>query len=919
MRTYKKSTNVIDHYRRVRSVRALLRRRVLVAALSGALLVQPLAAVLPGGAPGVAAAASQSALASQGLSLVREEMVTSGAKRYDYTWRGTRSGSSVRANVHVLEVDLTDPYVELDVMSGHGGAAIASREAITGMVQSTGAVAGINADYFSTSAEGVPMGPQIHGGALMTSPSMLKGMYAFALDQNRKPVIDQFGFEGQIIAADGSVFPLTGINQTSYSMELESGNQLSHVNAMYIYTDAWKSSERPNTANSGTTPTEVLVQNGIVMQISDKASLPVGPPADGYILRTHGDAAQFVRDHLTVGSAIQADYNLVSLTTGAPKSVSAYQMMVGGHTILVEEGKAAAYSRDVSNISGSSATSRTAIGYSRDGSTVYMITVEKYGDSSGMTLNELQQTMTALGVWKGLNLDGGGSTTMVDRPLGHFNTGLAHNTQNSGGTEQRRVVNGIGVYTNAPQGQVKGITVSGQNVLFVGQQAEYSVKAYDTYYNPVDPGAMNAKWQLGKPLGKLAGSTLTATKPGTTKIQASAGSAAGHTMLEIIGPEQIVQMSVTAASDALKDGAVLDVTVQATLDDGRVLRVPAESLDWELRGFTGTVAGDKLQVKKVNAGANAGYAIARYQGYPAVAVFAIGDAVSQKMWADFEQNDYGVSFKPLPAQTKGTASVVKGEVNGKASSILRIAYDFTAGSGSKFAYAELGKGGIAVEGQPLAIEADVLGDDSGNWLRMEIEDAGGKTHYIQLAQPVDWTGWRHVTADLQGMGIAYPMTVKRIYVANPENGQETRAATGAVALDNIRLTYPAALVQPDLPRIELVAGSRSATIGGAKTQLEVAPLILNGTTYLPLRFVADVVQGQVAWDNEAKRATFIRGGKMMDVWLGSYDYVLNGARLSGEVKPILRNGRTLVPLRLVSEQLGVTIGWENATKKITIQ
>ncbi len=93
-------------------------------------------------------------------------------------------------------------------------------------------------------------------------------------------------------------------------------------------------------------------------------------------------------------------------------------MMAGGHTLLVNDGAAASFSRDVTGVSGSSYTSRSAVGYSKDGTKVYLITSERYGNNTGVSLKELQQIMLQLGVFKGVNLDGGGSTTMIERPLG---------------------------------------------------------------------------------------------------------------------------------------------------------------------------------------------------------------------------------------------------------------------------------------------------------------------------------------------------------------------------------------------------------------------------------------------------------------------------------------------------------------------
>ncbi|GGF91611.1 stalk domain-containing protein [Paenibacillus abyssi] len=920
MRKPENSNHVVDNVRYRSTVGKGITKRVLVLTLSGALLVQPITAssILWGGNAPIAAA---QAVTSPDLKLVKEEMLTAGAKRIDYVWTSTRSGKTVRSNVHVIEVDLSNPHVKLDVMSGKNNT-VANKQSVTGMVKETGAVAGINGDFFITSQEGVPMGAQVKDGALMSSPSELIGMYAFALTNDRTPVIDQFGFEGEVTAGNGQKFKLSGINQTSYMMELAGGaKQRSHLNAMYIYTSAWTAAERPNASMSATTPTEVLVQNGTVMQIAENSTLPMKPPENGYILRTHGEAAKFARENLTVGHKVDASYNLISLTTGAKKNPNIYQMMVGGHTILVNDGKAAAFSRDISGASGASATSRTSIGYSRDNKKVFLITTENSGNSSGMTFSELQRVMVTLGVWKGINLDGGGSTTMVDRPLGEFNVGLAHPTQNSGGTQQRLVANGIGVYTTAPKGDVRGVKASGPSTLFIGQQAAYSIKAYDTYYNPIDPAGMTAQWSLkDAAIGSFSNGTLTATKAGKSQINIKSGLATDQLPIEVIGRSQITQMTIDAGAASLRAGAEITVPVRVTLNDGRQMNVPAASLQWELQGFNGSVQGGKLKVDQLRDGVNTGYAIARYDGYSAVAMFSTSTAVAQKTWETFENVSYPITFTSLPVgETKGSAAVVKGLPGRENSSALQITYDFTSGTGGKFAYAALNGTGVPVDGQPLAISAAVYGDGSNNWVRAEATDAKGATHYIDLARPLDWTGWKTVKTDLTGMGITYPIRIKRIYVANPVTGQSERAAVGSVAIDDIKFDYAAASIQPDAPSIVLTVNKKEALIDGQAVRLDVAPIVLRGTTYLPLKFVADAIKGQVAWDNTAKRATFIRGNKMIDLWLGQKDIVVNGTRLSTEVAPIVRNGRTLVPVRLVTEQLGLKVHWDGAAKKITIQ
>ena len=62
----------------------------------------------------------------------------------------------------------------------------------------------------------------------------------------------------------------------------------------------------------------------------------------------------------------------------------------------------------------------------------------------------------------------------------------------------------------------------------------------------------------------------------------------------------------------------------------------------------------------------------------------------------------------------------------------------------------------------------------------------------------------------------------------------------------------------------------------------------------------------------------IRGSKLIDLVVGQKEFVLNGKKQSATVAPYVSGGRTLVPIRLVSEQLGLTVKWEQNTKTVTI-
>nr|WP_246187917.1 stalk domain-containing protein [Paenibacillus tengchongensis] len=885
-------------------------KRWIAASLAGVLWIMPV--IGSDGLPQLWTGSSPVAAAASALSVTKlgEEVITSGAIMMKYKYTTTRSGKSATGLADVVRVDLNNPYVSIDVMTGKNGN-LTTRQSTGGMAAETGAVAAINGDYFNTGGEGAPIGGQVTGGVLVSTPSQLDGMYTFALTTDRKPIIDEFAFEGMITAADGAQFPLSGVNKGAYNPEGGSSTY-SHANAAYIYTDAWTALERPK--NSSTTPTEVLVENGVITQIGAGA-LPIAVPEGAYILRTHGLAAEFVRGHLAVGQTLSTVYSLRSKTTQQQLDPASLQMMIGGHTILVNNGKAATFSRSTTSIGGYRA--RTALGYSQDSRYVYLIAVEKNDNSSGMSLTELQSFMTTIGVYKGINLDGGGSTTMVDRPLAETSTSLSFNTEY--GTEQRSIVNGLGVYTNAPQGEVKGIKISGSNVLLIGQSATYTLKGYDTYYNPIDVATANPAWASSSGAVSVSGGVATAVKKGTATLTATSGTASASASVTVLGGEDLSSLTAQSATAPLVAGASVAVPVTAVTKSGTTITVPNSALKWEFVGFKGSVADGKLTVESVNAGATTGYAIARYDGFSTAVVLSTAAATP---WENFEQVSYPIAFTTNAAGVTGSAAVIDGSAERAGSKVLSLSYDMTAGSGKMYAYAQFnGNTGKSIPAAATSMSLDVMGDMSLNWLRAEVVDAGGSTVYIDLAKVIDWNDWKSLNIDLSAAGIKFPASLKRVYVVNVEEGQDERAKTGTVAFDNISFVMPSLSSEAGLPTgtASMVIGAKSMTVNGAKKALDVAPIVKDDTTYVPIKYVLDAFGGSASWNQTTKKIMVLRGAKALDLTVNQKEFVLNGKRQSAEVAPLILQGRTLVPLRLVSEQLGLTVNWEQKTKTVTIE
>lgn len=885
-------------------------RKWMIAALAGALIVQPLAVPGWGALTGTYTA---SAAAAVSIEKASEEIITSGAKLMTYKYSVPRSGKTASGLADVIQVDLKNPYVKMDVMTGRGGK-FTTLQTVSGMAKETGAVAGVNGDYFNTAAEGAPMGAQVSNGVLMSSPSDLKGMYAFGVTKDRKPVIDQYDFAGTVTANGGQPFELSGINLVSYSTE--SGKTYSHVDAMYMYTEAWGNAERPK--NSATIPSEALVQDGVVTKVSLGKALEGTVPAGGYILRAHGTAAAYLKANLTVGAKVRTDYSLVSKTNGQKLDPNSLEVMIGGHTILVDNGKASSFSRNVDSIGGYRA--RTALGYSQSGQYAYIVTVQDNDGSSGMSLTELQGLMTSLGIWKGMNLDGGGSTTMVTRPLGEEQAQLTFTTE-YGGEVQRSVVNGLGVYTTAPAGQLKGFTVSGKKQLLIGETASYSVKGYDTYYNPIAASSINPAWKSSNANVAVSGSTFTAKKAGTSTITATSGGVNSTLQVEVVGADSLSALNLGTTSAPLRAGTTIPLPATATLKSGGTVSIDPSALQWEFIGFKGSIKDGALNVTSVDAGTKIGYAIASYEGFKSMLTLA---DVQENSWENFENVTYGVGFTGSPSAVTGSAQIKTGSGTHANSKVLRIDYDTTGGTGNKYAYANLnGSSGKTLSSGAGSMNLDVLGDNSYNWLRAEVVGADGKTVYVDLAKSLNFTGWKTLTVNLNQYGsIAYPAKLKRIYVVNLAEGQDERSASGFVEIDNIKTMSAASAGSLDLPSgvtAKMTVGSKTLLTNGTSSTMDAAPVVQGGVTYLPVKYITDAFGGTSGWEAKTGSIAVRRGDQLLVLNLNKKDYILNGKRKTAEAATISVSNRTLVPVRLVSEQLGLSVKWEQKTKTVTIE
>ncbi|MGE5704229.1 MAG: N-acetylmuramoyl-L-alanine amidase [Clostridia bacterium] len=127
----------------------------------------------------------------------------------------------------------------------------------------------------------------------------------------------------------------------------------------------------------------------------------------------------------------------------------------------------------------------------------------------------------------------------------------------------------------------------------------------------------------------------------------------------------------------------------------------------------------------------------------------------------------------------------------------------------------------------------------------------------------------------------------------------------------------------------LLPGLATATPAHAEEQLklmveghyvepDVPPMIEKGRTLVPLRIVAEELGATVTWDDKLRQATIERDQTKLELTLGRAVARRNGKEIKLDTPPGVHNGRMLLPLRFVSESLGLTVGWDAETRTVVV-
>jgi hypothetical protein len=115
----------------------------------------------------------------------------------------------------------------------------------------------------------------------------------------------------------------------------------------------------------------------------------------------------------------------------------------------------------------------------------------------------------------------------------------------------------------------------------------------------------------------------------------------------------------------------------------------------------------------------------------------------------------------------------------------------------------------------------------------------------------------------------------------------------------------------ELLRVSLTLNSKKVEVNDKEKTNDVAPEEINSRTMVPVRFIAENLGAKVDWNDATEEVTITVDGQVLSFKVGQ--------EIPGfDVAPVMKNDRTLVPIRYISEKIGANVLWIPSTSRVEI-
>ena len=118
--------------------------------------------------------------------------------------------------------------------------------------------------------------------------------------------------------------------------------------------------------------------------------------------------------------------------------------------------------------------------------------------------------------------------------------------------------------------------------------------------------------------------------------------------------------------------------------------------------------------------------------------------------------------------------------------------------------------------------------------------------------------------------------------------------------------------------VKLQIGNKTGYVNGEAKKLDAAPIIRNSRTMLPVRFVAESLGATVGWDGATSTVTVTTATTKLELKIGATTAKVNGVEVTLDSPAFIESSRTYLPVRFVAENLGAEVAWDGATSTATL-
>lgn len=380
----------------------------------------------------------------------------------------------------------------------------------------------------------------------------------FGIGADGEPIIDytrpslSFNFNGQTLP----IYSMNNIREAEKGILYNKNNKLSTTGTNQWGTEIVITNTSKNPAQIGFGDTITGTVSAIT-RLGQTANHTI--PTDGMVVSFAGGTLSDQLKSVKLGDTVSVAANIESKWQDA-------KFILGSGPMLVRNGNVeiSMSSKDYF-VYGPNA--RTVVGYDQDTKKLFFVVNDKgTSTSKGSSLTAMANYMISLGADYAMNLDGGGSSTMVARPYGASEPVLMNVP--SDGSE--RVVSAIlEVVNTAAAGTANMLVLGAAPSLEVGMSAPVSLKyALDENYNPLNLSASQLTWTVEGDVGTMQGNVFYAKKEGKGTIVASYGNATAKIPVEVTssvpaGTKFLSLDTFNSLSNWQVEGALAKVTLSS--------------------------------------------------------------------------------------------------------------------------------------------------------------------------------------------------------------------------------------------------------------------------------------------------------------------------------------------------------------------